>query len=100
MTSIGSETRPCTCHPDDKVTIGCMRKYAATDCSISRAYQIADESMFCMFLDHTDEDPETGYRIRTDEAANKAARWLICRGMAKSHAGLIEIVRWADVEIE
>lgn len=77
-----------------------MRKYAATDCSISRAYQIADESMFCMFLDHTDEDPETGYRIRTDEAANKAARWLICRGMAKSHAGLIEIVRWPDVEID
>ena len=76
-------------------------KQQANYCTVARAFDIADETMFDLFMAHSEVDEETGLRVRTDDASNEAAKWLIGRGMAKAHNGLIEIVElpdaWADV---
>ncbi len=59
-------------------------------CSVTRAYEIADNCMLEQFLAHSTCE-EDGWRM-TDEPARDAARWLIARGMAKADRGFITLV--------
>ena len=59
-------------------------------CTVARAYQIADDCMLAQFIAHS-VCTESGWRME-DEPAREAARWLISRGFAKAHQGLVILV--------
>ena len=39
-----TDTRKCTCHPDDNPPIPCARKYALHDCLKERIQQLEEEN--------------------------------------------------------
>ena len=74
-----------------------MRPY----CTVGKAYEIADETMFELLIAQTIAD-EQGWREIHDEAARDAARWCLCRGMAIAERGRIMLIdppaTWSDDE--
>lgn len=61
------------------------------ECTVTRAYEIADEAMYELLTGSAICDPDGRYILEEPEA-KEAARWLICRGMAKAVQGRLEIL--------
>jgi len=55
-----TDTRKCTCHPDDNPPIPCARKYALHDCLKERIQQLTDELQCLIGI----QPSVTGYKRR------------------------------------
>lgn len=74
-----SDTRPCTCHPDDKPPVPCAKKYALSDCRLAeKDARIAEleelvksrDNAICALIDDDTKDN----RIAALEALRIAAK--------------------------
>lgn len=68
-----SDTRPCTCHPDDNPPSPCMRKFSLTECKNAEIDELkADLAAALVLLEEA--RPPTGYEEETEAQKDLARR--------------------------